>query len=88
MVVLPAFGLVMGLMLSGAVAVVVVITNRAVHGAPDVRGLLDLPVLAEVPELRRKRWPWQRAPRHAVRLRVVSPARSRAAEPHAAERAS
>jgi capsular polysaccharide biosynthesis protein len=88
MVVLPAFGLVMGLMLSGAVAVVVVITNRAVHGAPDVRGLLDLPVLAEVPELRRKRWPWQRAPRHAVRLRVVSPARSRAAETHAAERAS
>jgi capsular polysaccharide biosynthesis protein len=69
---LPAVGFVLGLMLSSGIAVLLVITNRAVLGAYDVPGALALPVLGEVPELRRRR-PWQRASRDAVRLRLASP---------------
>jgi capsular polysaccharide biosynthesis protein len=69
---LPAVGLVLSLMLSSGIAVLLVITNRAVLGAYDVENVLALPVLGEVPELRRRRF-WQRAPRDAVRLRLASP---------------
>jgi hypothetical protein len=72
---IPAMGFVLALMLSAAIALFVVVTNRNVLSAQDVWGSLDLPVLGEVPELRRRRWPWQRASRDAVRQRLVAPAR-------------
>jgi capsular polysaccharide biosynthesis protein len=72
---LPLIGIVVALMLSSAIAVFFIVTNRAVLGAQDIDSTLGLPVIGEIPELRRRRRPWQRAPRDAVRLRVVAPAR-------------
>jgi uncharacterized protein involved in exopolysaccharide biosynthesis len=73
---LPLIGLVLGLILSAAIATILIITNRAVLGVRDLRSAFALPVLAEIPELRRKRWLWQRRPYDAVRMKLVGPARS------------
>ena len=70
---LPFIGLVLGLMLSSGIAALLILTNRSVHGAYDIRDRLGVPVLGEIPELRRKRI-WQRASRDAVRLRIAGPA--------------
>jgi capsular polysaccharide biosynthesis protein len=72
---LPAIGLVLASLLSGVIGLVLVLTNRTVLDARDIQRGVGLPVLEEIPELRRRRFPWQRAPRHAVRLRIVAPAR-------------
>lgn len=72
---LPMIGMLMGLMLGSAIAVLLVVTNRSVLSTHDIRSSLSLPVLGEIPELRRRRWPWQRSPRHAVRIRLTAPAR-------------
>jgi capsular polysaccharide biosynthesis protein len=71
---LPVVGLVLGTMLSSAVALALVLTNRAVQGPFDIQRQLGVPVIGEIPELRRRRWPWQRVPRHAVRMRLAAPA--------------
>lgn len=71
---LPAIGAVLGLMLSSSIAALLVLSNRAVLGVYDVQTFLGLPVLGEVPELRRRRI-WQRRPKHAVRMRLAGPAR-------------
>ena len=71
---LPVIGFVLSLNLSGAIAALLILTNRAVLGAFDLRRATTVPVLGEVPELRRRRWLWQRRPRNAVRLRLAAPA--------------
>jgi uncharacterized protein involved in exopolysaccharide biosynthesis len=73
---LPFIGLVMSLILSSVIAVVLVVTSHAVMGKNDLEGALGVPVLGEIPPLRRRRWLWQRRPRHAVRLHLSSPARA------------
>jgi hypothetical protein len=73
---LPFIGLVMSLILSSVIAVVLVVTSHSVMGKNDLEGALGVPVLGEIPPLRRRRWLWQRRPRHAVRLRLASPARA------------
>jgi len=86
---LPAVGMALGLVLSGLVAVLLILTDRTVHGVSDVQQLLGVPVLGEVGELRGYRWPfrrranalrlrrwfWLRKPRDVVRLRLAAPAR-------------
>ncbi len=72
---LPAIGLVLASLLSGVIGLALVLTNRTMLDARDVQTGLGLPVLEEIPELRRRRFLWQRAPRHAVRLRLTAPAR-------------
>lgn len=72
---LPLIGLVLGMMLSSGIATLLILTNRAVLGTYDVQTALGVPVLGEIPELRRRRLPWQRAHRDAVRLRLAGPAR-------------
>lgn len=72
---LPLVGTVMGLLLGAGLAVWLVLTNRAVLGTRDIQVSLGVPVLGEIPELRRRRWPWQPSPRDAVRLRLTTPAR-------------
>ncbi|MFN8558319.1 MAG: hypothetical protein U0531_13580 [Dehalococcoidia bacterium] len=74
MIKLPAIGLVLSILLSSVVAFVLVVTNRAVLGAADVRRITGLPVLGELPELRRRRRVWRRVPRSVVRLRMGAPA--------------
>lgn len=75
---LPATGLALALVLSAVIAVLLILTNRTVLGAYDVQDTLGIKVLGEIPELRRRRWPWQRAPRDAVRHRLAEPAYSAA----------
>jgi capsular polysaccharide biosynthesis protein len=72
---LPIIGLVLALILSAAVATFLVLTNRTVLGARDIRVAHGLPILGEIPQLRRRRWLWQRAPRDAVRITLAAPAR-------------
>lgn len=72
---LPVLGTVMGSMLGAALAVLLIMTNRSVMSTHDIKSSLGLPVLGEIPELRRRRRPWERSPRHAVRIRLASPAR-------------
>lgn len=70
----PVIGFTMAMILSTAVALFFIFTNRAVLGGRDLRRMVDVPVLGELPELRRRRWFWQRGPRHAVRQRLTKPA--------------
>jgi capsular polysaccharide biosynthesis protein len=76
---LPVIGMVLALMLSSGIAALLVLTNRAVHGAFDIKMTLGVPVLGEIPELRRRPRLWRRASRDAVRLRLATPARPTAA---------
>lgn len=71
---LPAIGLVLAILLSGLTAAYLVLTDRRVRSAHDLE-LLGVPVLGEIPRLRRKRWFWQRRPREIVRLRLSAPGR-------------
>jgi capsular polysaccharide biosynthesis protein len=91
---LPAIGLVVGLTLSGALAALLVLSNRAALGAPDIEAMFNQPVLGEIrplhgdwwPFQRRHRssratwWPWGRKPRDIVRLRLATAARLRTHE--------
>ena len=70
---LPLVGTVLALVVSSGVAVFLILTNRSVLGPTDVQIGLGLPVLGEIPELRRKRFPWQRSARDAVRWRLGEP---------------
>jgi uncharacterized protein involved in exopolysaccharide biosynthesis len=72
---LPAVGLVLGVMLSSGIAVLLILTNRTVLGPYDLEGALAIPLLGELPELRRRGRFWRRAPRDAVRLRIAAPGR-------------
>ena len=72
---LPAVGLMLALMLSAAIAALLVLTNRAVLDPSDIEGVFAVPVLAEIPELGGRRWPGQGRQRDAVRLRLAAPAR-------------
>jgi len=76
---LPAIGVVLALMLSCVIAVVLVLSNRAVQSAGDITVPLGIPVLGEIPVLRRSRRWWRRSPRNAVRLRMGGPAMTTAA---------
>jgi capsular polysaccharide biosynthesis protein len=72
---LPVIGLTLALMLSSGIAAFLVLTSRAVFDTEDVQRAIGVPVLGEIPVLRRRRWPWQRSPRDAVRLLLAAPAR-------------
>jgi uncharacterized protein involved in exopolysaccharide biosynthesis len=88
---LPAIGLVVGLILSGGFAALLVLTNRAALGAPDIEATFSQPVLGEIRPLHGYWWPlerrprgssgprrpWRRKPREIVRMRLVSAARLR-----------
>ncbi len=71
---LPVVGLALATILSAVTAVLLILTNRSVLGAPTIAGLAAFPVLGEIPVLKRRRWLWQRAPRHGVRLLLSAPA--------------
>ena len=73
---LPVIGLFMALMLSCALALLFILTNGAVLSARDIDREIALPVLGEIPELRRRRWFWQRTARDAVRQRLGQAAQS------------
>jgi hypothetical protein len=79
---LPVIGLLMALMLSCALALLFILTNGSVLSARDVDREIALPVLGEIPELRRRRWFWQRTARDAVRQRLGQTARPSPAGAH------
>jgi uncharacterized protein involved in exopolysaccharide biosynthesis len=83
---LPAVGLTVGLMLGGAVAALLVLTNHTIMDSHDVQTYLGVPVIGSVSELGGGGWLASRRRRRSVRLQLASPAnqpRSRAAAPPA-----
>lgn len=70
---MPAAGLVVALMLSAGIAALLIFTNHSVYSANEFNAS-EIPVLAEIPELRRGRL-FRRNGRDAVRQRLSTPAR-------------
>lgn len=71
---LPVIGVIVAALLSSGLAAILVLTNRAVLSRYDIQTLGGVPLLGEVPVLRRRKRLWQRSHRDAVRLKLGMPA--------------
>lgn len=69
---LPLIGLAFALMLSGLTAAYLVLSDRRIFTAADLREATGLAVLGTLPDLAAR---WRREPRDLVRARIAAPAR-------------